>query len=775
MSKAVRVDILHAIQQVSRSAAFTDAGTVDLAGGTLEIDGVGMVKLPLRPKGVRELLAAAQKAPYGKGTKTLIDTAVRDSLEVKANKIKLPASWNEAVQTAAHDAAARLGILDSRVQAKLYKLLIYQKGGFFLPHRDSEKRKNMVGSLVVMLPSSFGGGELVVEHGNSRNTFTFEKAACGEAAQYVAFYADCRHEVRRVTRGVRVCLHYNLIVQPQRKRSSAPQTSQPDDSLVAAISHWTKSRPGEPLVFALQHEYTERGLKPDLLKGNDRLDADHLIAAAKATDCRVFFGQVSRHLLQFADDGSFERGRYWSPRRVEIPDLHLGETYDDEVIVDGWKDVRGKRVSMGTLPLDGSMLVSPVPLEQWKPTSQDYEGYTGNAGNTLDRWYHKSAVVVWADRHHFDVLVKMGMQRAVDTWLRMREKLPRLSGGKLEQASQDCELLARAIINAWPERLYQYTSLGKEDCPWLDAFANELSSSDDPDLLREFLQTVARRDWQLRLDKLVTDGCRRFAAATMAALLSEFLSTTPAPTKYSRAAEPGLPARDAAWLSKLAASRKQGGMTLRQLADLCRSAAGRFREQMTAQVSRYRHQSGEFDNILADLLKAALAAGDEQCFDELLDLKQSMPKVFDMRAFDVKTCSTLVKWADKRFDERPAQLDRWLTVIRQCLEAATGEPPQPPRDHVRPCDTDCTCTCCRQLAEFLADPSSQSGAIKARKDTLLHVQDQIRHHRLDARSKIDRTTRPFALVLTKTSDSHSRAVQQYHTDQQLLRALPQLR
>ena len=384
------------------------------------------------------------------------------------------------------------GLSDSRVRAKLYKMLIYTKGGFFLPHRDSEKRKNMVGSMVVMLPGSFGGGELVVEHNDSRNTFTFEKAACGESAQYVAFFADCRHEVRRVTRGVRVCLHYNLIVQPHRTRSAASQSGERDEALVAAISHWTKTRPGEPLVFALEHQYTESGLKPDLLKGNDRLAAAHLIAAAGATECRVFFGQVSRHLLQFADDGSFGRGRYWTSHRVEVSDLDIGEAYEDEVFVDGWKDARGKRVGMGGLPLDGSSLVSSVPFQEWKPTSQDYEGSTGNAGNTLDRWYHKAAVVIWADCDHFDVLVKMGMQPAVDTWLRMCEKLSGLNNAHLEQATQDCQLLARAIINAWPMRMYRYTSVEKEDCPWLALFANELPCLKDPDLLREFLKTRCR-------------------------------------------------------------------------------------------------------------------------------------------------------------------------------------------------------------------------------------------------------------------------------------------
>ena len=68
----------------------------------------------------------------------------------------------------------------------------------------------MIGSLVVVLPISFSGGELVVRHESSQQTFSFPEASSGNAANYVAFYADCEHEIRKVTRGRRITLTYNL-------------------------------------------------------------------------------------------------------------------------------------------------------------------------------------------------------------------------------------------------------------------------------------------------------------------------------------------------------------------------------------------------------------------------------------------------------------------------------------------------------------------------------------------------------------------------------------
>jgi len=71
MSKppAVLTDIVQAIERNARNAAFCEAGTVELEGSTFEIDGIGEVHLPLRPKAVRKLIAAAEQYPMAKERK----------------------------------------------------------------------------------------------------------------------------------------------------------------------------------------------------------------------------------------------------------------------------------------------------------------------------------------------------------------------------------------------------------------------------------------------------------------------------------------------------------------------------------------------------------------------------------------------------------------------------------------------------------------------------------------------------------------------------------
>ena len=82
--------------------------------------------------------------------------------------------------------------------AHLYKLLVYEEGSFFLPHRDGEKLDRMVATLVIGLPAVHEGGELVVSHDGRSHEVVFDGAAAGHELSYAAFYADCQHEVRPV-------------------------------------------------------------------------------------------------------------------------------------------------------------------------------------------------------------------------------------------------------------------------------------------------------------------------------------------------------------------------------------------------------------------------------------------------------------------------------------------------------------------------------------------------------------------------------------------------
>lgn len=56
----------------------------------ITVESVGQLKLPLSSKQAVQLRDVAQQAPYGKGTETVVDTKVRDALQVGAVRLCMP-------------------------------------------------------------------------------------------------------------------------------------------------------------------------------------------------------------------------------------------------------------------------------------------------------------------------------------------------------------------------------------------------------------------------------------------------------------------------------------------------------------------------------------------------------------------------------------------------------------------------------------------------------------------------------------------------------------
>ncbi|MBR9908855.1 MAG: 2OG-Fe(II) oxygenase [Gammaproteobacteria bacterium] len=126
--------------------------------------------------------------------------------------------WQPLIDAIVSEIQQKLGLETRQLVANLYKLLVYEKGSFFLSHRDGEKLDGMVATLVVSLPSIHTDGELVVSHNGHRHVCDFPGAASGNELSFAAFYADCEHEVQPLASGYRLCLTYNLRLAKSRRR-----------------------------------------------------------------------------------------------------------------------------------------------------------------------------------------------------------------------------------------------------------------------------------------------------------------------------------------------------------------------------------------------------------------------------------------------------------------------------------------------------------------------------------------------------------------------------
>ena len=761
-----------AIEEAGQSKMFCVGGTLPETNPGLAVAGVGPVKLPLMPSMAKLLIAAARVAPFGKGTETLVDTKVRKTFEIDASQIKLSAAWDKTIEQVVSQVATDLGLADQQLRAELYKLLLYERGGHFQPHRDSEKIDRMVGSLVVMLPSYFNGGELVIQHENQQAAFSFENAKKELSPNYVAFYADCEHEVLKVTSGCRLCLTYNLIVGKSSVVKKEDADLDDATRLATSIKAHIAKHPTRPLVFALEHQYTQAGLTAELLKGADRGMADLIESAAKLADCRIYLAQVSRHLHQAAEERGSRRRDFWSSEKIEVSKLNIGETYEDDLHGKEWRDLSGETQAFGVIPFDTKSIVSKIPLDDWQPTSEEYEGYTGNAGNELKRWYHRSAIVLWHADNHYDVLAQGNLQDIVAMYFSMRQKLNATpEKEQQDEAKREYFRLTQAIIRCWPVRWHVRSSgESKDDRPWMRKFIETLPEFDDK-LLHDAMLAAMQRDRATPMNKYLTTICHQYGVIPFAGRLKEMLE---APIGKP---DDGIANRDLTWLSMLCCDPKLTASDRTFLASLCETTTQRFYGIFCDPKNmQYGDRAlPELIKPLAALLQALLSTGQDLLAKKFVASFRAMPIRFDRDSVQIPCLLNLIPWSRKQL---PPVLAQWFEAIRTELIAATSRSPQQPTNWTRPAKIEGTYGMFgvssrynTQLNKFLADPKTETLTILAAESERNEIIRTVNTHQCDVTHRLEKKGNRYQLVLTKTLGSYERAVKQYADDLKLLAAL----
>jgi predicted 2-oxoglutarate/Fe(II)-dependent dioxygenase YbiX len=233
------------LEALGESSRFATSGNLAPVLPGLDVRGVGRIGSPVSAADAKRMIATATQAPYGRGEATIVDTNVRRVWQIEPSKLSFRnAEWNTHI-TAIVDAIRLEFGIPEKVSPKLYKLLVYEKGSFFAPHRDSEKTPGMFATLVVCLPSRHRGGTLVVKHDGQTKRIDFGGPDAEFTTQYAAFYADCQHEITAVTAGYRICLVYNLVMAGGSNSSRSIRSCLPSwKRLPAMIDAWrSKPRP----------------------------------------------------------------------------------------------------------------------------------------------------------------------------------------------------------------------------------------------------------------------------------------------------------------------------------------------------------------------------------------------------------------------------------------------------------------------------------------------------------------------------------------------------
>ncbi len=456
---------------VKRAGEFVTHGTAELPMPKVEIEGVGVLSFPVPASQIAALIAQAVRAPFGRGEETILDTSVRKVWQLPAAKVRIGGkSWAANFEAILARVAAGLGCERAAVDAELYKLLVYDEGGFFSAHRDTEKAGGMFGTLVVVLPSAHCGGELVVRHGGREVAVDLSGGEVSEVA-YAAFYADCEHEVRPVTAGNRVCLVFNLVQARGAKRGAAELTApdyEPQVAQAAKLLGNVLARDGATakIVWLLAHHYSPAGLAFSALKSADAAKAQVLAAAAARANCAVLLGIVHieesgpaeptyhepygrRRGRRYHDDYAEDEGEDDAKDDASDDDFEVVEVSDSWRYVDQWSDPQDRGVAFGKLPLADGELLPQGALDGEKPDQQRLTEATGNEGASFERSYHRAAVVIWHRERYAEVLLQAGVGAALP-WLKERiDACACTDEGARSRVRREAAALARRMIEGW--------------------------------------------------------------------------------------------------------------------------------------------------------------------------------------------------------------------------------------------------------------------------------------------------------------------------------------
>jgi hypothetical protein len=274
---ALKQGLLACLDDVDAGGSFSaHFSTSIFVNPGLDVEGHGPIGLPVSPKDAKAITKLGRQAPFGKREQTVIDTSVRQTWELDTSEFRLQnPAWNAYLESLVIKAVQALGV-EGPVRAAPHKLLLYEQGAFFKPHKDTEKVPGMFGTLVICLPSYHEGGDVCLSHAGRKMVLQTSPSSRFDIS-VLAWYGDVPHEVKPLTTGYRLVLTYNLVHGISQMKPSAGRLEQGRRRFENLLRKWQADCSyEETLLFILEHKYTINSLRLDALKGRDAALGRHL-------------------------------------------------------------------------------------------------------------------------------------------------------------------------------------------------------------------------------------------------------------------------------------------------------------------------------------------------------------------------------------------------------------------------------------------------------------------------------------------------------------------
>ncbi len=412
-NRELKESLINSISDIKGNGSYYCYGKMGYLIPKMKIDSKLDVSFPLLPETATKLIDHAQRAPYGKGHDTLIDTEVRNTWEIDGSKITFGnPDWKKLLNKILDKVKGSFSLEDVQIEASLYKLLIYEKGGFFLKHKDTEKEEGMFASLIINLPSEFAGGELEIEWMGESVKIDFSRHIYDIA--YAAFYSDCDHEVHKVDSGYRISLVYNLIKKDNGNQIGLSSLPKAVDKIGELLIKLKENEFRKPYLLLLDHQYTQTNFSVNKLKDNDINKAEAILQAAQKAGYFVDLGLLNHHVSGTYEDDYYDNG-YGYGGEIDAESVTMSEVYEEYVMIEDWLGVFYPAIK-GLNSDEVEILNNRDYLNLEEAIDTYAEGYMGNYGPSLEYDYRIGAILLMPF-HSIGSLIENASESVLLGWI----------------------------------------------------------------------------------------------------------------------------------------------------------------------------------------------------------------------------------------------------------------------------------------------------------------------------------------------------------------------
>ncbi len=389
------------------------------------------------------------------------------------------------------------------------------------------------------------------------------------------------------------------------------------------------------------------------------------------------------------------------------------------------------------------------PSRDMNPFKSEHEGYQGNYGNTVDRWYHRAALVMWPRANTFALRAQASPQWAVDELL----ALPRANPAELESR-------IKTLLPRWKR------TAGSIDGARFFAKLIKLATRiDDAALAQGWLSPLGmhrlqsqamHRDFAALVDKHGLPWAQELCADWTEDLHWRTPAWTPLLESLCKdlAATKSAPCEGLVrWLLEREAKVARD-----------RSVDALEEEQPWLDLDAFTNESACLAHVLAAAVAVSAHAVLEDTLSFLLDQKQSLPTSFFVQL--LQAC--IVRSPALRVYITGSPLHR---VCSERLDAVLRAQPRDESDWAIEYPLRCACADCKVLAQFLQSTRAEHDW-PLNKDRRQHIHQAIDSAKLPVLHTTLRQGRPQVLQLRKDPSLFTRERAYRLRVTKILRALP---